>query len=80
MRLLVDNLPEGITEEELRPLFEPFGQVNHVLFVQIEGRTRGEVDMPSDDHAARAAEKLDGRDVRGRKIKVITTAMTESFL
>jgi RNA recognition motif-containing protein len=80
MRLFVDNMPEGTTEEELRELFEPFGMVSHVLFVEIEGRPRAEVDMPSDDHAARAAENLDGKELRGRTLEVRKTAMTESFL
>jgi RNA recognition motif-containing protein len=80
MRLYVDNMPEGMTEGDLRSLFEPYGQVSHVTFSEFEGRPRGSVDMPSDDHAARAAEKLDGTEVRGRPIKVRTTAMTESFL
>ena len=77
--LHVDNMPEGMTEEELRSMFEPFGKVSHVLFTEFEGRPRAEVDMPIDDQASKAAEKLNGTMLRGRSIQVRKTALTETY-
>jgi RNA recognition motif-containing protein len=74
MRIYVGNLEYSVTSEELRSLFEAFGEVSSAE-VQVKGRTGqsrgfGLVEMPNDAEAESAIAKLNGSDHRDRKLTV----------
>jgi RNA recognition motif-containing protein len=72
--LFVGNMSFQTTADDLRALFEPFGQLArvHVATDRETGRARcfGFVEMPNDAEAANAIAGLDGKDVGGRNLKV----------
>jgi cold-inducible RNA-binding protein len=72
--LFVGNMSFQTTENELRELFTPFGQVTrvHIATDRETGRGRGFafVEMPNDEEAARAIAALNGKEVGGRNLKV----------
>jgi RNA recognition motif-containing protein len=72
--LFVGNMTFQTTADDLRALFEPFGQLArvHVATDRETGRARGFgfVEMPNDAEAAKAIAALDGKDVGGRNLKV----------
>ncbi|WP_022949894.1 RNA recognition motif domain-containing protein [Methylohalobius crimeensis] len=74
MNIYVGNLPYSVTEDELRRLFEQYGDVQSVYVIKdrYSGIPKGFgfVEMGSQEEADHAIEKLDGHEVDGRKIKV----------
>ena len=74
MNIFVGNMSYQATEEEIRALFEPFGDIESVKIItdRDTGRSRGFgfVEMPNDDEARAAIAGLDGREIEGRSIKV----------
>lgn len=72
--LFVGNMSFQTTADDLRALFEPFGQLArvHVATDRETGRARGFgfVEMPNDAEAVKAIAALDGKDVGGRNLKV----------
>jgi len=74
MNIYVGNLPSAVTENDLRELFEAFGQVEYANLVKdrLSGESRGFafVDMPSRKEALSAIVGLNGKDVKGYTIKV----------
>lgn len=72
--LFVGNMSFQTTENELRELFAPFGQVTrvHIAKDRETGRARGFafVEMPNDAEASAAIQGLDGKEVGGRNLKV----------
>jgi len=72
--LFVGNMNFQMTEDDLRGLFEPFGQVTrvHIAMDRETGRARGFgfVEMANDAEAANAIAALDGKEVSGRNLKV----------
>jgi len=74
MNMYVSNLGFHITEDELRKLFEPFGQVSSakVITDRETGRSRGFgfVEMDSDSEAGEAMAKLNNKDIQGRVLSV----------
>ncbi len=73
-RLLVDNLPNRVTESELRQLFTPFGLVTRVSVV-IDRNTGGPsgsayVIMDDDSAAQRAIHHINGQVLEDREISV----------
>jgi RNA recognition motif-containing protein len=74
MRIYVGNLDYGMTSDEVRALFEPFGEVA-MAEVQTKTRTgqsRGFalVEMPNPQEAEAAIAALHGSDQRDRKLTV----------
>lgn len=74
MRIYVGNLEYAVTSDELRAIFEPFGEVT-MAEVQVKSRTGqsrgfGLVDMPSDREADAAIAALNHSDHRDRKLVV----------
>ncbi len=73
-RLYVGNLAYSVTEAELRDAFAEAGNVADVKVVldRESGRPRGFafVEMSTDEEAANAMGKLNGRDIQGRTISV----------
>jgi len=74
MKVFVGNLSGQTTEDDLRQAFESFGQVKSVTIVRDEttGESRGFafVIMPLANEATNAIEKMNGKDLRGQKVKV----------
>ncbi len=73
-KLFVGNLEYSVTSDELRDLFSQAGSVIDAVVItdKMSGRSRGFgfVEMSSDDEAKTAIEKLNGADLKGRKINV----------
>jgi RNA recognition motif-containing protein len=72
MNIFVGNLSYRSTEEGLRTLFEPYGDVDAVRVIKDRdtGQSRGFgfVEMPNDDEARAAIAALNGTDFDGRTI------------
>lgn len=73
MRIFVGNIPFNANEEELRSLFEPFGEVQSTQIItdRDTGKPRGFgfVEMSSED-GEKAIAALNGKDFLGRTINV----------
>jgi RNA recognition motif-containing protein len=73
-KLFVGNLDYTVTSDELRDLFSQAGTVADAVVItdKMSGRSRGFgfVEMSSDEEAKAAIEKLNGADLKGRKINV----------
>jgi RNA recognition motif-containing protein len=74
MNIYVGNLQYGVTEDELKELFEEFGEVMSVKIItdKYSGRSKGYgfVEMSNDNEAKKAIENLNEKDLRGRNIRV----------
>jgi cold-inducible RNA-binding protein len=72
--IYVGNLAFGANEEEIRSLFEPYGQVDRVQIItdRETGQSRGFafVEMPEDGQAEAAIEGLNGKAAFGRTLSV----------
>ncbi len=74
MNIYVGNLSYKVTEEELKQAFEAFGEVETTKIIQdmYSGRSRGFgfVEMPTKTEAESAIEGLNGKEMKGRELKV----------
>ena len=74
MKMYVSNLGFHVEEEDLRQLFEPFGQVTSAKVIKDRetGRSRGFgfVEMVSDEHANKAMASLNNKEIEGRAISI----------
>ena len=74
MNMYISNLGYHTSDDDLRKLFEPFGQVSSakVITDRESGKSRGFgfVEMESNTHATQAMEKLNGKEIEGRTISV----------
>jgi RNA recognition motif-containing protein len=72
--LFVGNLTFDTTEDALRDLFSPFGEVQEVRIMtdRDTGKSRGFafVEMVQDDDAAKAIAALNGKDFGGRALTI----------
>lgn len=72
--IYVGNLDFAITEQDLRSLFEPYGQVDNVNIAKdkFTGQPRGFgfVEMADDKQGEQAIEELNGRQVGNRNLTV----------
>ncbi len=73
-KLYVGNLSFLATEDELRDYFAQAGTPDTVAIIKdrMTGKSRGFgfVEMSSDNEASEAIEKLDGKDFKGRPLKI----------
>jgi RNA recognition motif-containing protein len=73
-RIYVGGLPFKTTEEEMNGLFATYGQVTSAKLItdKYSGQSRGFgfVEMPNDEEAIAAMEKLNGSDFGGRKLTI----------
>ncbi len=73
-KIYVGNLPFTVTEDELRNVFTPHGEVQSVAVIMDRetGRPRGFgfVEMGNANEASAAIRALDGTDLGGRSMKV----------
>ncbi len=74
MNIYVGNLSYQATQDDLRQAFESFGQVESTTIItdKFSGKSKGFgfVDMPSPDQARSAIEALNGKELRGRVLRV----------
>ncbi|MDA9004169.1 RNA-binding protein [bacterium] len=74
MKLLIRNLARSTTEDELKSLFEAYGQLqscNLVLDAETgHSKGFGFVEMPNTGEAKAAMKTLNGKDIAGNKIRV----------
>jgi cold-inducible RNA-binding protein len=72
--IFVGNLSFNTSEDELRQLFEPYGQVDRVSILtdRETGRSRGFgfVEMSSDEEGEKAIASLNGSQVGGRTLNI----------
>jgi RNA recognition motif-containing protein len=73
-RLYVGNLAWTVTDQDLQDAFSEAGQVDssQVIMDRATNRSRGFgfVEMATDEAADAAVKKLNGRDIKGRPIRV----------
>lgn len=69
MNIYIGNLPYSVDEDQLRGMFEPYGEVESVNIItdRDSGRSKGFgfVEMPDNSKAQEAIKSLDGQSVRG---------------
>jgi RNA recognition motif-containing protein len=74
MNIYVGNLSFTTTEEELRSLFESFGQVTSASILKDKftdkSRGFGFVEMPEKEQAENAIQSLNGKEFNGRGLRV----------
>jgi cold-inducible RNA-binding protein len=72
MRIFVGNLTMPVTEDDLRQLFEPYGEVAFVQIIadQTSGEGQGFVLMPDDPKAQAAMDALQGTQLQGRTLTI----------
>lgn len=74
MNIFVGNLNYSITEDDLKEIFEEYGELNSVKLItdKFTGRSKGFgfVEMPDADEAKKAIEELNGAEVEGRSMVV----------
>ena len=74
MNIYVGNLSRDLNEGELREAFAAFGDVASASIIKDkfsgESRGFGFVEMPNKDEAIKAIESLNGKDLKGRNLKV----------
>jgi RNA recognition motif-containing protein len=74
MNIFIGNLSFGLSEDELRELFEEYGEVSSTKIVtdKYSGKSKGFgfVEMSDDEQANKAIEALNGTSLQGRNINV----------
>ncbi len=74
MNIYVGNLPYNVVEEDLREIFEEYGEVSEVKIIsdKLTGRSKGFgfVEMDNAGEAQKAIEELNNAELGGRNIKV----------
>ena len=74
MNIYVGNLSYGVSDDQLREVFEAYGTVSSakVISNKYSGRSKGFgfVEMDDDNEAKSAIEDLDGAEIDGRAVKV----------
>jgi RNA recognition motif-containing protein len=76
--IYVGNLRFDATEEQVRSMFEPFGQVDKVSIVTDRDTGFAFVEMADDESAAKAMEALNGKSIGGRNLTVNEARPRES--
>ncbi|MFO7970144.1 MAG: RNA-binding protein [Desulfobacterales bacterium] len=74
MNIYIGNLSYEVTEEDLKEVFEVFGEVNTVKVIKDNhtGRSKGFgfVEMPAKAEAESAIQGLNGKDLKGRTLNI----------
>ena len=74
MNIYVGNLDYEITEEDLRDIFEEYGEVKSVkiIFDRDSNRSKGFgfVEMQQHEDGQKAIDELDGAELEGRTMRV----------
>jgi RNA recognition motif-containing protein len=84
LNILVRNLSRAVTERELALMFMRFGKVKsfNIVTDQKTGVSKGFgfVDMPEESEARAAIKALDGKVIRGQRIRVKTSTKPSQTL
>ena len=74
MNIYVGNLADEVSEDDLRGIFETFGQVEsiNILKDRFSGKSKGFgfVKMPLKEEAEAAIKENNGKDLKGKAVKV----------
>ncbi len=74
MKLYIGNLPYSIRDNDLKSLFERFGEIVSAAVIMERDSNRskgfGFVEFGTDDAASNAKKEMDGAEVEGRTLKV----------
>jgi RNA recognition motif-containing protein len=74
MNIYVGNLSFTTSETDLKDAFQAFGEVQscNIIKDKYSGQSRGFgfVEMPNKDEAEKAISTLNGKDLKGRTLKV----------
>ncbi len=74
MNIYVANINFKATDDQLREVFEAYGEVSsaRIIMDKMSGRSRGFgfVEMPNDEHAKEAIEKLNGYEMMEKVLSV----------
>ncbi len=74
MNIYVGNLPNSVNENDLREVFQAFGEVSTAAVIKDkfsgESRGFGFVEMPNKVEAEKAISMTNGKDLKGRSAKV----------
>lgn len=74
MNIFIGNLSFNLSEDELKEVFEEYGEVSSAKIItdKYSGRSKGFgfVEMSDNEQATKAIEALNGADVKGRNINV----------
>jgi RNA recognition motif-containing protein len=74
MNIYVGNLPGTVNENDLREVFQAFGEVEKTAVIKDkfsgESRGFGFVEMPNKAEAEKAISLVNGKDLKGRTAKV----------
>ncbi len=74
MNIYVGNLPYSVSEDDLKNVFEEFGEVASVSIItdKYSGRSKGFgfVEMSIDSEASEAISSLNESDLKGRNMRV----------
>jgi RNA recognition motif-containing protein len=74
MNIYVGNLPYTMSNQELKDMFSPFGQVEDAYIISDKDTKRskgfGFVNMPTASEATKAIEELNGSEINGRGLRV----------
>ncbi len=74
MNIYIGNLSYEVTDEDLKQAFGAFGQVESINIIKDkysgESKGFGFVEMPDKAGAQSAIEGLNGKDLKGRTLKV----------
>jgi RNA recognition motif-containing protein len=81
MNIYVSNLSFHTTDEDLKSLFQEFGEVSSakVITDKVSGHSRGFgfVEMPEDTAAKQAMQELEGKEIEGRSLSVSVARQKE---
>lgn len=82
MNIYVGNLLFDVTEDDVRKLFEQFGQVTEARLVmsKIEGKSKGFgfIEMPEKEEALKAIKEINDSEFMGRSIKASQAKQRDS--
>ncbi len=74
MNIYIGNLPYRIVEEDLKEIFEEYGEVTSAKVIKdkFTGRSKGFgfVEMSDEAEGKKAVEELNNAELEGRNIKV----------
>jgi RNA recognition motif-containing protein len=74
MKIYVGNLPQTLSEEQLKQIFAPFGQVKSISIIKDQtcgiSKGFGFVEMPTFTEARAAISSLNLKAIKGRAILV----------
>lgn len=84
MQIYAGNLPESMSEEELKALFTPYGTVKNVNIGKDkksgESEGYGFIEMPVKSEARKAIDALRGKEIEGKPLRVKALKPGDDFL